>query len=73
MAILTQPWPPDLHPSRVPFRKRTATMLQRAGLWDDMTQIDQLCTCDIARSGLPTVSSSAVVPTARMWVSPDCA
>ena len=48
MAVLTQPWPPDLHPSRVPFRKRTATMLQRAGLWDDMTQIDQLCTCDIA-------------------------
>lgn len=48
MAVLTQPWPPDLHPSRVPFRKRTATMLHRAGLWDDMTQIDQLCTCDIA-------------------------
>ena len=48
MAVLTQPWPPDLHPSRVPFQKRTATMLQRARIWDDMTQINQLCTSDVA-------------------------
>jgi hypothetical protein len=48
MAILTQPWPPDLDPARVPFRQRTITTLQRMRLWDDMTRIDTVTGDDVA-------------------------
>lgn len=40
MPILTQPWPPDLDPARVPFRQRTITVLKGMKLWDDMTRIN---------------------------------
>jgi hypothetical protein len=32
--ILTSPWPQDLDPAAVPFTKRTATILQRQGLYE---------------------------------------
>ena len=48
IPILDQPWPPDLDPSRVPFRQRTITTLQRMRLWDDMTQIDDITRDDVA-------------------------
>lgn len=48
MAILAEPWPRDLDPSRVPFRQRTITVLRGMGLWDDMTRIDVLSVDDVA-------------------------
>ncbi len=48
MGILAEPWPGDLNPARVPFRQRTITVLKGMGLWDDMTQLDELTVDDIA-------------------------
>ena len=48
MAILDNPWPLDLDPGRVPFRKRTITVLKGMDLWDDMTRIDELTVDDVA-------------------------
>ena len=48
MGILAEPWPGDLDPARVPFRKRTITVLKGMGLWADMTRIDELTVDDIA-------------------------
>ena len=48
MAILDNPWPPELDPSRVPFRKRTITVLRGMGLWEDMSRIDELTVDDVA-------------------------
>ena len=33
--ILNEPWPPDVDPADVPFRKRSATVLRRMGYFDD--------------------------------------
>jgi hypothetical protein len=46
-GILTQPWPPDLDPARVPFRQRTITVLKGTKLWDDMTRIDTITRHDV--------------------------
>ena len=48
MAILSQVWPSDLDPKRVPFRTRTITTLQRMGAWDDRTRFDDLTIGDVA-------------------------
>jgi hypothetical protein len=48
MGILAEPWPADLDPARVPFRRRTITVLKGMGLWDDMTRIDHLTVDDVA-------------------------
>jgi hypothetical protein len=45
--ILDQPWPPDLHPSWVPFRRRTLTVMERAGLFNNPAAIDNLTEDDI--------------------------
>ncbi len=46
VALLDEPWPGDLDPSRVPFRQRTITVLKGMRLWDDMTRIDELTVDD---------------------------
>ncbi len=48
MAILAQPWPPDLNPTRTPFQRRTITTLQRMGAWDDPTRFADLTIEDVA-------------------------
>jgi hypothetical protein len=45
--LLDQPWPPDLHPNRVPFRRRTLTVMERAGLFDNPPAIDDLTENDV--------------------------
>ena len=48
MAILAQPWPPDLDPKRVPYRTRTITTLQRMGAWDDPARFAELNIDEVA-------------------------
>ena len=48
MAILAQPWPPDLNPARVPFQRRTITTLQRMGAWDDPARFGELTIEEVA-------------------------
>ena len=49
MAILAEPWQPDLDPKRVPFRRRTVATLQRMGAWDDRTRFAELTIDDVAK------------------------
>jgi hypothetical protein len=48
MAILTDAWPLELDPSRVPFRQRTVSTLRHMGLWGDMTQMDTVSVDDVS-------------------------
>ena len=48
MAILTQPWPRDLVPARVPFRRRTITPLERMGALDDPARFGELTIDEVA-------------------------
>lgn len=40
--LLDQPWPPAPNPNRVTLKRRTLTILERAGLFDHSTAIDDL-------------------------------
>jgi hypothetical protein len=42
LPILTEPWPDDLDPTDVPFRKRSSTVLYRMGYFDDPIRFDTL-------------------------------
>lgn len=48
MALLAQPWPPDLDPNRVAFRRRTITTLQRMGALDDPARFGELTIDEVA-------------------------
>lgn len=48
MTLLDQPWPPDLDPNRVPFRRRTITTLQRMGALDDPARFGELTIDEVA-------------------------
>jgi len=45
--ILNEPWPPDLNPADVPFRKRTVTVLTRMGFFDDPTLFNTLTETEV--------------------------
>jgi hypothetical protein len=45
-GILTEPWPPDLDPATVPFRKRTVTILRRFGFFDDPALLNEVTEAD---------------------------
>jgi hypothetical protein len=45
--LLTVPWPRDLHPSDVPFTKRTATILQRQGMYADPGRLNDVTATDV--------------------------
>ena len=47
-TILDNPWPPDLDPRTVPFKGHTVTVLERAGLFDDWSQFDELTELEVA-------------------------
>lgn len=72
MAILTQPWPADLDPKRVPYRTRTPTTLQRMGAWDDPTRFAELTVAWRAQSSCarpPAADWHACQPTAGQLCS----
>jgi hypothetical protein len=46
-GILSEPWPPDLDPSTVLFRKRTVTILRRLGFFDDPTLLNEVTEADV--------------------------
>jgi hypothetical protein len=48
MALLTQAWPSDLDPHRVPYKRRTITTLQRMGAWNDPTRFAELTVDEVA-------------------------
>jgi hypothetical protein len=41
-ALLTSPWPDDLDPASVPFRKRSVTLRSRIGLINNRTNINSV-------------------------------
>jgi hypothetical protein len=41
MPILSALWPHDLDPATVPFTKRTATILQRQGIYTNPTRLNE--------------------------------
>jgi hypothetical protein len=45
--ILTASWPHDLDPAAVPFARRTATILQRQGLYTNPVLLDEVTTTDV--------------------------
>jgi hypothetical protein len=45
--ILTASWPPDLDPAAVPFTKRTATVLERQGIYSNPTLLNNLTATDV--------------------------
>jgi hypothetical protein len=42
ILLLDAPWPDDLDPATVPFRKRSVTILRRMGFFDDWSLFDTL-------------------------------
>jgi hypothetical protein len=46
-GILNEPWPPDLDPATVPFRKRTVTILRRLGFFDDPALLNEVTEADV--------------------------
>jgi hypothetical protein len=46
--ILTAPWPHDLDPATVPFTKRTATILQRQGIYTNPALLSEVTTTDVS-------------------------
>jgi hypothetical protein len=58
-GILNEPWPPDLDPATVPFRKRTVTILRRLGFFDDPTLLNEVTEADVLgwwNAGVKTVA-----------------
>jgi hypothetical protein len=45
--ILTAPWPHNLDPAIVPFAKRTATVIERQGIYTNPTLLNNLTTTDV--------------------------
>jgi len=45
--ILSALWPHDLDPAAVPFTKRTATILQRQGIYTDPALFNEVSTADV--------------------------
>jgi hypothetical protein len=45
--ILSALWPHDLDPSDVPFAKRTATILERQGLYTNPALLNEVTTTDV--------------------------
>ena len=46
--ILGTPWPADLNPADVPFKRGTETVLRRQGYFDDPSLFDSLTESDVA-------------------------
>ena len=46
--ILNTPWPSDLDPADVPFRKRSVTVLKRQGYFDDPSLFDTLTEAEVS-------------------------
>jgi hypothetical protein len=46
--ILDAPWPADLNPADVPFKRRTETVLRRQGFFDDPSLFNSLTDSDVA-------------------------
>lgn len=47
-TVLGDSWPPDLDPRTVPFKGRTVTVLERAGVFDDWSRFDELTEVEVA-------------------------
>ena len=47
--ILSQPWPHDLDPADVPFRKRSVTILRHMGYFDNPALFDSLTEAEVLR------------------------
>jgi hypothetical protein len=45
--ILTALWPRDLDPATVPFAKRTATVLERQGIYTDPSLLNEVTSIDV--------------------------
>jgi hypothetical protein len=57
--ILNSPWPPDLDPATVPFRKRSVTILRRMGFFDDWSLFNSLTEAEVSswwNAGVGTVA-----------------
>jgi hypothetical protein len=57
--LLEAPWPPDLDPATVPFRKRTVTILRRMGYFDDWSRFNPLTEAEVLswwNAGVGTVA-----------------
>jgi hypothetical protein len=62
--ILTAPWPRDLDPATVPFTKRTATILQRQGLYTNPVLLNEVTATDVLgwwNAGPTTVDDLRVI------------
>jgi hypothetical protein len=62
--ILTVPWPGDLDATTVPFAKRTATILQRQGLYKNPARLNEVTTTDVLgwwNAGPATVEDLRIV------------